>query len=148
MEKILISACLVGDKTKYDGKSNYNPLIKELLEYFELVPFCPEVEGGLSIPREASEIVDDKVLTKSGRDVTFQYNEGAEKAYNICLYLGIKYAILKDNSPSCGATHIYDGSFKGRLKVGEGITSRLLKMKGVTLIPDTEIASFLETIKK
>ena len=148
MEKILISACLVGDKTKYDGKSNYNPLIKELLEYFELVPFCPEVEGGLSIPRETSEINNDKVLTKSGRDVTHQFNEGAEKAYNICLYLGIKYAILKDNSPSCGSKHIYDGSFKNKLKNGEGITAKLLKMKGVTLIPDTEIESFLESIKK
>ena len=144
MEKILISACLVGDKTTYKGNSNYNPLIKKLLEKYELVPFCPEIEGGLSVPRDPAEIKEDKVLTKEGRDVTFQYNEGAEKAYNICLYLGIRYAILKDNSPSCGVTHIYDGSFTGKLKSGQGITAKYLSYKGITLIADTAIAEFFK----
>ena len=149
MEKILISACLVGDKTKYDGKSNYNPLIKELLEYYELVPFCPEVEGGLSIPRDPCEISkDQKVVSSKGRDVTRQFEDGAEKAYNICMYLGIRYAILKDNSPSCGSTSIYDGSFKSRLIKGEGITTKYLKEKGIRIIPDSEIDKFLEETKQ
>ena len=149
MEKILISACLVGDKCKYDGKSNYNPLIKELLEYYELVPFCPEVEGGLSIPRDPCEISkDQKVVSSKGRDVTRQFEDGAEKAYNICMYLGIRYAILKDNSPSCGSTSIYDGSFKSRLIKGEGITTKYLKEKGIRIIPDTEIEKFLEETKQ
>ena len=148
MEKILISACLVGDKVKYDGKSNYNPLIKELLEYFELIPFCPEVEGGLSIPRDPSEIVGDKVLSNKGRDVTHQFEEGAEKAYNICMYLGIRYAILKDNSPSCGSTQIYDGKFSHKLIKGKGITARYLESRGIKIIPDTEIEKFLEEAKK
>ena len=148
MEKILISACLVGDKTRYDGKGNYQPLVKELLEYFELIPFCPEVEGGLSIPRERSEIKNEKVLTESGRDVTHQFEEGAEKAYNICLYLGLRYAILMDNSPSCGSTHIYDGDFRGVLKIGEGVTTRYLKSKGIKIIPHTQIEQFLKRYKE
>ena len=148
MEKILISACLVGDKTRYDGKGNYNPLIEELLKYYELVPFCPEVEGGLSTPRDPSEIVKDKVISKRGRDVTHQFEEGAEKAYNICMYLGIKYAILKDNSPSCGSTSIYDGNFKSKLIKGEGITTKYLRQRGIIVIPDTEIENFLEKTKQ
>ena len=148
MEKILISACLVGDKTRYDGKDNRTPLLDDLLEEFELIPFCPEVEGGLRIPRERSEIKEEKVLTESGRDVTHQFEEGAEKAYNICLYLGVRYAILMDNSPSCGSTHVYDGNFRGVLKIGEGVTTRYLKSKGIKIIPHTKIKEFLERYKE
>ena len=100
MKKILISACLVGDKTKYDGKSNCTPKIKDLLEKYELVPFCPEVEGGLRIPRTPSERKDGKVISKGGKDVTRQFELGAQKALNICKYLGIEIAILKERSPS------------------------------------------------
>ena len=87
MEKILISACLVGDKVRYDGKGQYHPLIKELLEKYELVPFCPEVEGGLPTPRIPSEIYKGRVINKEGKDVTKQFKEGAELALNICKYL-------------------------------------------------------------
>ena len=148
MEKILISACLVGDKTRYDGKGKRSPYIEELLEHFELIPFCPEMEGGLKCPRERSEIKNDVVTTESGRDVTHQFELGAEKAYNICLYLGIRYAILTDYSPSCGSTQIYDGTFRNRLVNGEGVTARYLKAKGIKIIPDTKIAEFLERIKE
>ena len=148
MEKILISACLVGDKCRYDGKDNSNPLIKELLEYYELVPFCPEVEGGLKTPRDPSEIKNGKVISNKGRDVTHQFETGAELAYNICMYLGIKIAILKDNSPSCGSTAIYDGSFKSRLIKGIGVTTKYLQDRGIKVIPDTEIESFLAKAKE
>ena len=144
MEKILISACLVGDKTRYDGKSLLTPLLDKLLEKFELVPFCPEVEGGLSIPRLRAEIKDDVVITEKGNNVTKAYELGAEKAWNICFYLGIRYAILVDNSPSCGSTKIYDGSFKGKLIKGEGVTTRQLRAKGIKIIPHTEIQEFLD----
>lgn len=147
MEKILISACLIGDKVRYDGKGKRTPYLEELLEHFELVPFCPEMEGGLKAPRERSEIVEDKVLSESGRDVTHQFETGAEKAYNICLYLGIRYAILTENSPSCGSTQIYDGRFKGKLINGEGITTRYLRAKGIKVISETKIGEFLERIK-
>ena len=144
MEKILISACLVGDKTKYDGRSNYNPLIKELLELYELVPFCPEVEGGLKTPRDPSEIKGDKVISNKGRDVTRFFNEGAERALNICKYLDIKLAILKEGSPSCGSNEIYDGTFSNRKIKGEGITAALLRKNGIKVINESEIESLLK----
>ena len=148
MEKILISACLIGDKTRYDGKGNRSAYIDELLEHFELVPFCPEVEGGLRVPRERCEIKDDRVVTETGRDVTHQFETGAEKAFNICLYLGIRYAILVDKSPSCGSSQIYDGTFRNRLINNEGVTARYLKSKGITIIPDHKIPEFLSRIKE
>ena len=143
MEKILISACLVGDKVKYDGKSNYNDKIKLLLEKYELVPFCPEVEGGLSTPRKPSERVKDRVKMEDGRDVTRQYEKGAELATNICLYLGIKIAILKEKSPSCGSHKIYDGSFSHKLVDGQGVTTELLRKKGIKVISEDEIDTLL-----
>ncbi len=143
MEKILISACLVGDNVKYDGKNNKSDKIERLLEKYELVPFCPEVEGGLSIPRKPSERVKDRVKMEGGRDVTHQFESGAEKALNICLYLGIKIAILKENSPSCGSHNIYDGSFSHKLIPGEGVTTELLKKKGITVLNEDEIDTLL-----
>ena len=144
MEKILISACLVGDKTRYDGKGNYHPLVKELLEKYELVPFCSEVEGGLSIPRVPSEIKGDRVVNKSGKDVTRNYMAGAEKALNICKYLDIKIAILKDGSPACGVHQIHDGNFSGRKIKGMGITASLLAKNGIKVISEDEIQTLLD----
>ena len=143
MEKILISACLVGDNVKYDGKNNLSDKIERLLEKYELVPFCPEVEGGLPIPRKPSDRVRDRVKMEDGRDVTRQFENGAEKALNICMYLGIKIAILKENSPSCGSHTIYDGSFSHKLIKGEGVTTELLKKKGITVLNEDEIDTLL-----
>jgi len=143
MEKILISACLVGDKVKYDGHSNYNDKVKLLLEKYELVPFCPEVEGGLPIPRKPSERVKDSVKMEDGKDVTKSFEKGAELALNICLYLGIKIAILKENSPSCGSKKIYDGTFSKKLTNGQGVTTELLRKKGIRVISEEEIDELL-----
>ena len=143
MEKILIAACLVGDKVKYDGHSNYNEKVKLLLEKYELVPFCPEVEGGLTTPRKPSERVKDRVKMEGGKDVTKNFQNGAELALNICLYLGIKIAILKENSPSCGVNKIYDGSFSHKLIDGQGVTAELLKRKGIKVISENEIDTLL-----
>lgn len=143
MEKILISACLVGDKVKYDGHSNYNEKIKLLLDKYELVPFCPEVEGGLPTPRKPSERVKDRVKMQDGKDVTKNFLAGADLALNICLYLGIKIAILKENSPSCGSKKIYDGTFSKKLIPGEGVTTELLRRKGIKVISEEEIDELL-----
>ena len=147
MEKILISACLVGDKVKFDGKSNYNPLIRELLEHYELVPFCPEVEGGLPTPRKPSERKGDKVINNAGKDVTNFFKAGANKALSICQYLNIKIAVLKERSPSCGSKQIHDGSFSNRLIKGEGVTTELLKRHGIRVISEEELQDFLNEIK-
>ena len=144
MEKILISACLVGDKCKYDGHTNYSPLIKELLEKYELVPFCPEVEGGLPTPRKPSERKGDKVINNAGKDVTKNFQQGAEKDLNICTYLNIKIAILKEKSPSCGVNQIHDGNFTGKLIKGEGITTELLRKNGITVYTENQIEELLK----
>ena len=144
MEKILISACLVGDKVRYDGHSNYSPLIKDLLEKYELVPFCVEVEGGLGCPRKPSERKGSRVVNNAGKDVTKNYLKGAEMALNICKYLDIKIAILKENSPACGVHQIHDGSFSGKLIKGEGTTTELLRKNGITVYSESEISELLK----
>ena len=145
MEKILISACLIGDKCRYDGHTNYSPKIRDLLDKYELIPFCPECEGGLPTPRNPSEIQKDgTVKMDNGKDVTKNYLRGADKALDICLCLGIKIAILKDRSPSCGSTKIHDGSFSGKVIDGEGITTSLLRRKGIKVISEDEIDTLLK----
>ena len=144
MERILISACLVGDNVKYNGGNNKSPLIDKLLEKYELIPFCPEVEGGLPTPRIPSEIYKGRVINKEGKDVTKQFKEGAELALNICKYLQIKVAILKDQSPSCGSKEIHDGRFSGRLIKGKGITATLLEQSGIKVYSENEIEELLK----
>lgn len=145
MKKILISACLIGDKCRYDGKGNYNPLIEQLLEKYELIPFCSEVEGGLPTPRDPSEIQKDgTVITIKHKDVTRQYDLGAEKALNICKYLGIEIAILKENSPACGVHTIHSGSFDNRKIGGKGKTTQLLTSKGIRCLSENDIEDFLK----
>ena len=144
MERILISACLVGDNVKYNGGNNKSPLIDKLLEKYELVPFCPEVEGGLPTPRKPSERKGDRVINNAGKDVTKQFQTGAEKALNICKYLDIKIAVLKENSPSCGSNQIYDGNFKNKLIKGEGVTTELLRKNGITVYTESQIEELLK----
>ena len=143
MERILISACLVGDNVKYNGGNNKNPLIEKLLEKYELVPFCPEVEGGLSIPRHPCENKDGRIVNDIGEDKTDAFERGAELAYNICLFLKIKIAILKERSPSCGVHEIYDGSFSHKVIPSAGVTTTYLKEKGITVYNENEIPKLL-----
>lgn len=143
MERILISACLVGDNVKYNGGNNKSPLIDKLLEKYELIPFCPEVEGGLKTPRSPSEIKGDRVINQEGQNVTMAFERGAELAFNICLFLKIKKVILKERSPSCGSNEIYDGSFSHKVISGMGITARYLKEKGIEVYSENDIDSLL-----
>ena len=147
MERILISACLVGDNVKYDGGNNKNPLISKLLEKYELVPFCPEVEGGLPTPRHPSEQRGEQVINDIGEDVTDEFNRGADLALHICLYLKIKKAILKERSPSCGVHSIYDGTFSHKVIPGMGVTATLLKRKGIEVYNEDEIPMLLDLDK-
>lgn len=144
MEKILISACLLGDKTKYDGGDNYWPFVEELKKKYELIPFCPEVEGGLSIPRSPCEIQNDgSVKNKEGKDCSKEYALGAEKAFMACRLFGVRIAILKEGSPSCGSRNVYDGSFKGNKVAGLGITARRLIAAGIKVYSNEDNLSFL-----
>jgi uncharacterized protein YbbK (DUF523 family) len=143
MEKILVSACLLGDKVRYDGGSNPVGFLSELAKRFQIVPFCPEVEGGLAIPRDPAEISGNRVVTKNGVDVTANYHEGAQKALTLCKFFGIRYAILKDGSPACGPRQIHDGKFDGLKIDGLGVTARLLVANGIKVFAETDNISFL-----
>lgn len=139
MQKILISACLVGDRVNYKGQGKYCPKIEKLKEKYELVLFCPEVEGGLPIPRLPNEIRGDKVIRIDEKDVTKEFKDGAEKALMLCKYLNIKKAVLKEKSPSCGVHFIHDGTFRDRLIDGMGVTSRKLASNGIEVYSEEEI---------
>jgi uncharacterized protein YbbK (DUF523 family) len=128
--KILVSACLLGCPVRYDGQSK--PVEHTLLQRWHangwLVPFCPEQAGGLPTPRPAAEIqTDGRVMTAASHDVTTAFVRGAEQALTLCQQQHIQYAILKESSPSCGSTNIYNGQFSGQKISGQGVTTRLLR---------------------
>ena len=131
MEIILVSACLLGYNTKYNGGNNYNPLIEKIREKYDIIPICPEQLGGLKTPRVPSEIKGDEVYSKENKNVTSNFLEGSRKVANIALYNRIKKAILKEGSPSCGVHNVYDGNFDNKLIEGNGITTKKLKSLGI-----------------
>lgn len=135
----IVSACLCGINCKYDGKNNLVPRLKERVLAGELLPICPEVLGGLPIPRVPCEIIKGRVYTKDGRDVTAQFLEGAEITLKIARAIGTKNAFLKQRSPSCGCGRVYDGSFSGTVVPGNGITAALLKQNGISVFTEEDI---------
>ncbi len=147
MEKILVSACLLGENVKYNGGNNYTPLIEELKKYYDIIPFCPEVGGGLPTPRTPAERMNNRVFTKDGKDVTKNYQKGAYKALEICKYFGIKKVLLKERSPSCSKYFIYDGTFLNRLVKGKGITAELLSLSGIEVYNEDEITMLFKNNK-
>lgn len=134
MSNILVSACLLGINCKYNGKNNRNEKVLKLTEKHTLIPVCPEQLGGLTTPREPSERCGDKVVSKSGGDVTENYRKGAEEALHLAEIFGCKKAILKEKSPSCGFDMIYDGTFSGTLVGGNGVTAQLLCENGIEVV--------------
>lgn len=139
MEIILVSACLLGTNCKYNGKNNKNDKVLEYIKDKYVIPICPEVFGGLSIPRIPSEIKDNSVINKEGIDVTKYFVNGSKKTLDIAKALDIKKAILKQKSPSCGCGKIYDGTFSGNIIDGDGITTRLLKENGIEIITEEDL---------
>ena len=142
MEKLLISACLLGISSRYDGRSKQvisDEDITDLSSRYQLVPFCPEIYGGLPTPRTPSERQGSEVFMKDGTRVTENYNKGAAEALLLCQKLGIKKALLKAKSPSCGKGQIYDGSFSGTLTEGNGVTAELLMKNGISVYTEDEI---------
>lgn len=148
--KILISACLLGQPVRYDGQSKNvdNAILERWKNDDMLVPVCPEVSGGLPVPRPAGEIqgiADDvlkgtaEVTTIDHENVTRFYLCGAQNALSLCQQHSIRIAILKENSPSCGSTNVPDGSFSHKLIPGEGVTARLLRQNGILVFSENEI---------
>jgi uncharacterized protein YbbK (DUF523 family) len=135
----LCSACLLGVNCRYDGRNALNKKVVELLEKETLIPVCPEQLGGLSTPREPAEIVGKRVITRSGRDVTENFMRGARETLKIAKLFGVKEAVLKQGSPSCGCGRIYDGTFSGRTVKGDGVTTALLKSHGIKVVTEEDL---------
>ncbi len=137
--KILVSACLLGIPCRYDGKSKPNASVIALSERHELILACAEVLGGLDTPRAPAEIVGDRVINKSGIDVSREYSLGAEAVLELAIKNDCKIAIMKSKSPSCGRDEIYDGTFSRTLKRGNGICAELLLKNNITVLNEKEI---------
>ena len=127
---ILVSACLCGAICRYDAQDAGIPFFKDACERGLAIPVCPEVLGGLPVPRTPCEIAESRVLDKSGVDRTEAFHLGAEKTLRIAREQGITAAVLKERSPSCGVTRIYDGTFQSRTIPGRGVTTALLAAHG------------------
>ncbi|MBQ4546351.1 MAG: DUF523 domain-containing protein [Oscillospiraceae bacterium] len=143
MEKLLISACLLGVSCRYDGKSKPLSGFEKLMEKYELIPVCAEIFGGLSTPRDPAEICGEKVLTGNGKDVTAEYIKGAEEVLRLGKIFGCKKALLKEKSPSCGSGIIHNGKFDGGLVPGFGKTAALLLENGFEVFGESEIEKLL-----
>ena len=151
--KVLISACLLGDNVKYSGGNNLTLELVILLEKYnvDIVKVCPECFAGLPIPRVPSEIKEDKVYSKDGRDITEEFLSGAEKTFKIAKENQIDFAILKERSPSCGSSYIYDGSFSGKVIQGQGLTVRKLNEENIVIFSEEnleEIEKYLQVLNK
>ena len=150
MEKdnILISSCLYGEYVRYDGNHNKidSTLLEKLKIKYNLFHFCPEVEGGLSTPRIACEIVSQspiKIVDKNGFDQTSAFMLGAKKTLEFCRTNNINKVILKSNSPSCSSKLIYDGTFS-KIKVqGDGVTTTLLRENNIDVFDEHDIEKLL-----
>ena len=142
--RILVSACLLGQACRYDGKSRVNEAVLALATRHQLVPFCPEIYGGLPTPRPAAERRGDRVINHLGQDVTENYRRGAEAALDLYRTLDCDCALLKERSPSCGSGEIYDGTFTGALTPGDGVTAQLFREKGIRVYGESRAAEIGE----
>jgi uncharacterized protein YbbK (DUF523 family) len=147
---IVVSSCLAGLKVRYNGTHCLDEKISQLVDEKKAVTICPELLGGFSTPREPAEIaggdgydvLDEKVkvVDQSGNDVTELYLKGAYAAFQTVKDLNATLVVLKENSPSCGSSMIYDGQFSGTKVSGDGVTSALLKRNGIQVISEVQFA--------
>ncbi len=142
MEKVIVSACLIGNNCKYNGGNNKNEKIIEFLKDKEVILVCPEVMGGMDTPRLKSEIINEdgelKVINENGEDVTSFFVEGANIALRRAIANGAKLAIVKEKSPSCGYKKIYNGKFDGVKVNGSGVFTRLLIENGIKILTEDD----------
>ncbi|PKF50969.1 DUF523 domain-containing protein [Enterovibrio nigricans] len=156
---MLISACLFGQKVRYNGSDLMlaQTDLETLGEIAELIPFCPEVAGGLTTPRPPAEIFPangEKVLdgsatikTTDGNNVTRAFISGAQQALSLCQQHKIRYAILTESSPSCGSSLIYNGKFEGEKTEGQGVTTALLRQSGIQVFSQFTLEALIEQLK-
>jgi uncharacterized protein YbbK (DUF523 family) len=128
--KIMVSACLLGENCKYNGGNNIRPDLLRLLSGYTVIPVCPEVLGGLPVPRIPAEIVNGTVMNRDGECVDAAFRLGAEKALEIAKREQPALIILQSRSPSCGVKQVYDGTFSGTIIPGEGVFAELARQAG------------------
>lgn len=147
MQRVLVSACLLGERVRHDGghKRCDDDQLRRWQQEGRVVPVCPEVAGGLPVPRPAAEIQRGpggaRVIAVDGRDVTAHFVAGAEHALQLAREHGICIAVLKARSPSCGAGAVYDGTFSGTTVAGDGVTAALLRRHGIAVFTEDELAA-------
>ena len=142
MKKILVSECLYGGKiVRYDGgdTTETDPRFLKWKEEGRLIPVCPEVFGGLPTPRPDSQRVGDKVMAQTGEDVTKEYTLGAEEALRLAKEHQVVFAIMKQDSPSCGRKFVYDGTFTDTKKEGQGLAVEYLRNAGFTVFAEEDL---------
>lgn len=137
--KILVSACLLGENCKYNGGNNYNRNVVEFVKGHDVISVCPEVLGGLGVPRKSAEIADGIVINEERISVDKEFRRGAAIALKQALEGQIDMAVLQSRSPSCGINQIYDGSFGGKLVKGQGVFAEMLKEYDIRLIDAEDI---------
>lgn len=153
MLKILISSCLLGIPVRYDGQSKpvQHPWLRQWHDEGRLIAICPELAGGLPTPRPPAERTHNRIMTEDRTDVTDAFTHGARQTLALCQQQGIQIALLKESSPSCGSTNIYDGEFRGRKIPGMGLTTEWLRRAGMTVFSENqidELADFLRKLEK
>ena len=152
LDKILISSCFLGNNVRYN--SEIIPLKHSLLTLWHqqgrLISICPEVAGGLPVPREPAEQQpnSNRIITISGIDVSNQFDFGAKQALTLCKNHNIKFAVLKESSPSCGSTSIYDGSFSNNKIAGHGVTSKMLIQAGINVFSENNFQELADLLDK
>jgi uncharacterized protein YbbK (DUF523 family) len=158
--KLLVSACLLGNPVRYDGEAKTidHAGLQRLLEEDRIVPFCPEVAGGLPVPRAPAEIIGGdgnavldgraRVATRAGDDVSDSFVEGARQALALCRQHYIAAAVLTERSPSCGSGEIYDGSFTRQRIDGSGVTAALLRRHGIAVFGHSQLNAALHYLQK
>lgn len=132
--KILVSACILGENCKYNGKNNRNQKAIDLLKNNEIISICPEVLAGMKTPRPCAEVINGLVTDENGNNVHLEYVNAVNLALSKIQNEKIDLAILQSRSPTCGVNEIYDGSFKGNLISGMGLFAKALKEKGYKII--------------
>ncbi|TGQ17617.1 MULTISPECIES: DUF523 domain-containing protein [unclassified Mesorhizobium] len=152
MERVLVSACLLGSKVRYNGsfRLDHHPVLSRWQSEGRIVQICPEVAAGFSTPRPPAEIQgagdghavlqgQGRVIEQTGSDVTHLYRQAGQLALDLARETGCRYAVLTDGSPSCGSSFIYDGSFSGTRVAGQGTTTALLEENGIRVFSEDQI---------
>ena len=137
--KIAVSACLLGHDCKYSGGNNRSQKVLDYIEGHEVIPVCPEVTGGLPVPRVAVELKDGSAINRDGEDVTAFFRRGVEKTMKKLVGQDIDLAILQPRSPSCGCKQIYDGTFTKTLIVGKGMFAQALAAAGIPMMDGDDV---------